>query len=111
MEKYTKAKLQEMSDEAIVHAELQLDRDLVALRFQKKSGVTVGIHKSKQVRKNIARLRSEQRAREIAGNLEKDSLRETHRGSFSPAENELASQAVKGSSFASDLNEQMEEEE
>ena len=106
VDNYNKEQLADMSDEEIVHAELQLDRDLVTLRFQKKAGNSRGVHKSKQVRRAIARLKTEQRAREIAGELEKGSLLAAHRASFKPLDGDFDS----GSSFGADLNAEMEEE-
>jgi len=102
-----------MSDEELVHAELQLDRDLVTLRFRKKAGTLnrdeVGL--LKEARKNIARLRTEQIAREKAAGMLKDSMRDLYRSTFKAAADELAKQAVGGSSLGSDLNEMMEDSE
>jgi large subunit ribosomal protein L29 len=105
--KYTNSELAALSDEALVHAELQLDRETVALRFRKSAEQLRDVNLIKQARRNIARIRTEQRRRELANGLAKDSLRETHRGSFKAQ----AVASTEGSSFASDLNEQMEDGE
>src|SRR6056300_853954 len=103
MSKYTKEQMAGMSDEELVHAELQLDRDLVTLRFQKKAGNGKDMHKSKEVRRNIARLRTEQIAREKAAGLAKNSLRDQYRSTFQISADDLASQAAETGSFASEL--------
>ena len=99
--------LQAMSDEELVHAELQLDRDMIALRFAKQMGTLKETHKFKEVRREIARLRTEQIARENRKGVAKNTLRDLHRGTFVPK----VSETIGGdASFASELNEQMEEE-
>ena len=105
VEKYDKKQLAEMSDEQLVHAELQLDRDLVTLRFQKKAGNGRNVHKLKQTRRAIARLKTEQTAREKAAGVAKGSFLAQYKASFKPLDGDLDS----GSSFMADLNEQMEE--
>ena len=104
---YSNSDLQALSDEALVHAELQLDRDLVTLHFKKNAGQLRNVTLIKNARRNIARVRSEQRRREIEGNLIKDSLRDIHRATFSAK----ATVVAGGSSFAADLNEQMEDDQ
>ena len=100
---YDNATIRNMSDVELVHAELQLDRDLVALRFQKKAGTVKNTQLMKGLRKSIARLQTEQSAREIKENLFPGTLRELHRDTF-----EAKAVAKKeGSSFASELNEQI----
>lgn len=106
VEKYDKEQLKDMSDEAIVHAELQLDRDSVTIRFQKKSGNGKNIHQAKLVRRAIARLKTEQTLREKAAGVAKGSFLSQHKGSFVAS----AVEEVAVSSFGADLNEQMEEE-
>ena len=105
---YTKNDFEALSDESLVHAELQLDRDLVELRFRKNAGSLRNVMKVREVRRNIARVRTEQRNRERAAELGKNALRDQHRGTFVPA---VVSESVEGSSFASDLNAQMEDTE
>jgi ribosomal protein L29 len=108
VEKYDKEQLKEMSDEAIVHSELQLDRDLVTIRFQKKSGNGRNIHQSKLVRRAIARLKTEQTLREKAAKVAKGSFLSQYKASF--VASAIVVEKVSGSSFGADLNEQMEEE-
>lgn len=104
---YNNTELKALSDEELVHAELQLDRDLIALRFRKNSDQLRDVMQIKQVRRNIARTRTEQRRREIEAQQAKNTLLEMHRASFKAA----TTQSVEGSSFAADLNEQMEDGE
>jgi large subunit ribosomal protein L29 len=104
---YTNSELKAMSDEQVVHAELQLDRDLVSLRFRKNADQLRDVNQIKTVRRNIARIRTEQRRREIEAGLSKDALREIHRATFAAT----ATASVEGSSFGADLNEQMEDGE
>ena len=100
---YNNTELKALSDEELVHAELQLDRDLIG-RFRKNSDQLRDVMQIKQVRRNIARTRTEQRRREIEADQAKNTLLEMHRASFKAT----VTESVKGSSFAADLNEQME---
>lgn len=104
---YTSTELKELTDEQVVHAELQLDRDLVGLRFSKNADQLRNVNQIKVVRRNIARVRTEQRRRELGAGLTKNTLRDQHRATFAAA----ASATTEGSSFAADLNEQMEDGE
>ena len=104
---YTSTELKALTDEQVVHAELQLDRDLVGLRFSKNADQLRNVNQIKVVRRNIARVRTEQRRRELDAGLGKNALRNEHRATFSAA----VSVKTEGSSFAADLNEQMEDGE
>jgi ribosomal protein L29 len=97
----------EVSDKELIHAELQLDRDMVNLRFAKQMGTLKETHKFKEIRREIARLRTEQVARENARGLAKNSLKDLHKGTF---EARVDEKVTAEGSFASELNEQMEEE-
>jgi ribosomal protein L29 len=100
--------IQALSDEELVHKELQLDRDVVDLRFAKQMGTLKQTHRFKLIRREIAQLRTEQVSRENARGLAKNTLRDTYRSSFVA---EITSKVTEEGSFASELNEQMEEEE
>lgn len=102
---YTLTELKALSDEALVHAELQLDRELVSLNFMKKAGTLRNVMSTRVVRKNIARVRTEQRRREIEQGLAKDSLKSQHRDTFVAT----ASAKQEGSSLLANVTEQMEE--
>lgn len=76
--------IRELSDIDLVHAELQLQRDIVDERMvvdedNKKSDAMY----FRKIRRAIARFRTEQRRREIEQGLAKDALRNSHRNSFS----------------------------
>jgi large subunit ribosomal protein L29 len=83
-----------MSDVELVHHELQLERDMLTARFQLATNQLEDSSVVSKLRRGIARARTAQRAREIAQELSKDQLRNTHRGSFAPSE----SQATDGES-------------
>jgi len=93
------SELTSLGDEAIVHKELQLERDLLELRFRLKTNQlddTATIHK---IRKDIARLRTAQRERERAQGLPKNALRNNHRTSFRPGDAGAAEAVASSSGF------------
>ena len=73
-----------LSDEALVHRELQLERDLVRKNFAHATNQLEDTASVKKVRRDIARTRTEQRSRELAHGLGRDALRNMHRTSFKP---------------------------
>jgi ribosomal protein L29 len=73
-----------LSDEALVHHELQLERDLVRKNFAHSTNQLDDTASVKKVRRGIARARTEQRARELANGLGKDALRNQYRTTFKP---------------------------
>jgi large subunit ribosomal protein L29 len=105
---YTNQEIKEMSDEQLVHALLQLDRDIVGLRFRKFADELRNHALLKNTRRTIARIRTEQTARERSQGLGQGELVELHKGSF------VAQATVvedTGSTFGSELNDEMEEEQ
>ena len=78
------AKLNELSDEQLVHRELQLEREYIDTSFRKKTGQLEDASKIGKIRKDIARARTAQRERERAQNLAANTLRDQYRGSFKP---------------------------
>ena len=76
------AKLTELTDEALVHRELQLERELMEIRFRQKTGQLEDSSKLGKLRKAIAQARTAQRSRERDQNLNSNSLRDQHRPSF-----------------------------
>ena len=83
------------TDEAIVHGELQLERELIEMNFAHKTGQLENTAAITLARKNIARLRTAQRQREIAQGLSKNALRFLHRSTFKAT---ASSGAERGSS-------------
>jgi large subunit ribosomal protein L29 len=80
------AELKALTDEQLIHKELQLERDLIELRFRHRdqNNQLEDTSKLRKIRKDIARLRTLQRGRELAAGLPKNGLRNAHRGSFRP---------------------------
>ena len=76
--------LSNLSDEQLVHEELRLERDLIESSFRHRTSQLEDTSKLKKLRRGIARARTEQRNRERAQELQKDALRNLHRGSFQP---------------------------
>jgi ribosomal protein L29 len=76
--------IKEMSDAQLVHAELKCERDIMDSRFKKQLGTLESTGVFSNLRKSIARLRTEQRRREIDGQMPLDSLRNKYRNSFNP---------------------------
>lgn len=93
------AEIKQLGDEQLVHRELELERQMVGLTFRQKTGQLEDPSRLGKLRKDIARVRTEERARERAQNLNKDSLRDRYRGSFragAAAESAPGSGAGKG---------------
>jgi len=79
-----------LTDEQLVHRELQLERDLIATRFAHRTSQLDDSSKMKKIRRDIARLRTAARGREIEQSLPKDSLKAKHAKSFAPEAGEGA---------------------
>ena len=94
-----------MSDEQLVHSELQLQRDIVHTRIDQVFEKSEDMMKLRKVRRNIARLRTEQRAREIKADLAKDNLRNTHRKTFVPAQSETTDSVKSLAEISSQIEE------
>lgn len=73
--------LSQMSDEQLAHRCLDLERELVALRFKHGLGRLESTASLAVVRKGIAKVRTELRARELQQGLHRNALIERHRGS------------------------------
>jgi large subunit ribosomal protein L29 len=79
------SEINQMTDEKLVHRELDLERQLVQFNFQHRSGQLDDHSVLSKTRKAIAQSRTEQRRRELEGGLSKDHLRRTHRPTFKPS--------------------------
>jgi len=73
---------QELSDEQLVHAMLQTERDLVAARFKHSMNQLENTAALRVMRREIARLQTEARRREKEQGLDKNRLIAMHRDSF-----------------------------
>jgi len=71
-----------LSDEQLVHTELQLERDLIAARFAHRTSQLDDNSVMKKLRRDIARLRTAARGREIEQSLPKDALKAAHSKTF-----------------------------
>jgi len=80
------AELKNLDDKALVHRELQLERELVDAQFRMKTNQLEDTSKLAKIRKGIARARTLQRERELEQSLNPNALRDTHRGSFVPGQ-------------------------
>ena len=80
------ATMAEFSDEQIVHEVMKSERQLVTLRFQHSMSALENTATITVVRKQIARLKTEARRREIEQGLSKDSLVHVHSKTFSKAD-------------------------
>ena len=75
--------LRELSDEALTHRIFDVERELVAIRFQLSMGSLENTSQISTLRKQIARIKGEARSREIAQGLRKGTLVQGHRASYS----------------------------
>jgi large subunit ribosomal protein L29 len=79
------SEIREMSDEALVHREFSLERELLAMRFRHSMQELENTSQMRVLRKDIARIQTEARSRETQQGLPKNSLRDQYRSSFSAA--------------------------
>lgn len=73
----------ELSDEQLVHRVFEQERMLVQARFRHSMNQLENTAKLRDLRKEIARLKTEARTREIAQGLPKGQLIHVHRQTFS----------------------------
>jgi large subunit ribosomal protein L29 len=85
----------ELSDQDLVGKVVQIERDLVVARFKHSTNQLENTASLRVLRKEIARLRTEARAREVAQGLSKDGLFAKYQGTASPTTASDAP-AVKG---------------
>lgn len=74
--------LTSLTDEQLVHSELQAEADLVRTRFLLYTNQLEDSSKVGRLRRQIARLQTEQRRRELERGQPRNSMRGVHRGSF-----------------------------
>jgi large subunit ribosomal protein L29 len=78
-------KFSELSDEAIVHRLLAFERELVQARFQHSMGQLENTATLSRIRRDMARLRTEARRREMNAGAPKDSIIRVHRATYQAA--------------------------
>lgn len=71
----------DLTDEQLVHRALDAERDLVRKRFKHKMNQLENQAQLGDIRRDIARMQTEARSREISRGLPKGSIFNTHRGS------------------------------
>jgi large subunit ribosomal protein L29 len=74
--------VQSLSDEQLVHALLQAERDMVEVRFRHSMGQLENTSVLRQHRRGIARMLTATRKREVDQGLGKNSLMGSHVASF-----------------------------
>jgi ribosomal protein L29 len=79
-----------LSDEALVHHEMDLERQLVRFNLTKGLRSSADTTKARGLRRGIARAQTELRRREIASGGVKGGLRVAHQGSFRAKTDEVA---------------------
>ncbi len=93
--------LSELSDEQLVHSELNSQRELTAHQLRHATGKLENNSLLGKTRRAIARAQGEIRRREIAAKLANGSLRAAHLGSYKPAA--LGSAPEAGGSFLKNM--------
>lgn len=73
-----------LSDVELVHKELSLERELTTARFRLYTSQMEDTSKLGKIRKDIARIQTAIRARELAAGLAPSALRDLHASSFQP---------------------------
>jgi large subunit ribosomal protein L29 len=86
----------DLSDADLVHKVFQTERDLVAARFKHSMNQLENTAKLGVLRRDIARLRTEARQREVKNGLPKGRLLEMHRATFAGAAKQGSAEAPAG---------------
>ncbi len=73
-----------LSDEALVHKELSLERTMVQQQFRHRLGQLENTSVLKTVRRNVARVHTEITRREIDAGMNKGALRAKHATGWTP---------------------------
>ncbi len=92
----TKIDLSALSDEQLVHHELNAQRELAAHQLRHATGKLENNSLLGKARKAIARAQTEIRRRELDGGLDNGALRSQHLGSFKPTAMGAAPEAGAG---------------
>ena len=74
--------IRQMTDEALTHQLFDVERQLLAARFQHSMGTLENTSQIGSLRKQMARMKGEARSREIAQGLRKGTLIQSHRSSY-----------------------------
>jgi large subunit ribosomal protein L29 len=90
----------ELSDQDLVSKVFQVERDLVAARFKHSTNQLENTARLRNLRREIATLKTEARSREIAQGLEKDALLAKHRPTSRVVAADSGSAEAKGGFLA-----------
>lgn len=99
----TPATYGDLSDEQLIHSVLRKERELVRARFRHSTNQLENTAELKVLRREVARLLTEARRREVAQGLGKDALLAGHRGSFRTEGEESAEAAPEKGGFLSGI--------
>jgi ribosomal protein L29 len=72
------AQLKELSDLDLVRATSEAERELLVARFKRHQGQLENTAALNVIRRRVARLKTEQRAREVAGAMPKGAIERAH---------------------------------
>ena len=78
--------IKELTDEQLVHKELALERTLIDARFKKQFGTLEDSSIFSSIRKDIARLQTEQSMRQADQNLPRNGLKMKYAKTFQPVQ-------------------------
>ena len=76
------SEIRELSDEQLVHKELELERQIIDARFKKQFNTLEDSSIFAKIRKSIARLQTEQSKRQAEQNLPNNGLKMLHGKTF-----------------------------
>lgn len=93
------SEIRELSDEALVHRELALERELVSAKFRLSMQQLEDTSVIKRLRRDIARLQTEARQREVAQGINKNGLKAMHASSYSADTQDSADQNEESGGF------------
>lgn len=91
----------DLSDEQLIHRVLEVERELVRTQFKHSMNQLQNTSRLRVLRHDIARMRTEARAREVAAGLNKDELLARHRRSFVDTLQSASAAASSGEQAAS----------
>jgi large subunit ribosomal protein L29 len=80
----TANEIKSLSDQELTHQLFRVERELVKARFDHSMGQLENTAALREMRKDIARIKTEARRRELEQDMPKDSLIRQHRSSFVP---------------------------
>jgi large subunit ribosomal protein L29 len=86
----------DLSDEQLIHKALQIERDLVTARFKHSMNQLENTARLRVLRRDIARIQTEARVRELKAELPKNALLARHQASFGATRGTAPAQPEKG---------------